>query len=154
MASVVYNQFKASNAAADIDLNGDAIYLALVMTNTTADTENDGMQYMDDFATLDEMDGANYSSSARQELDNIAVNLDDANDRAEFDADDETFSALGNGTRDIQGVVIHVDADDNGDTADDGANRVICFIDFAVDQSPGGSDFQIVWNAEGILQLA
>lgn len=153
MASVVYNSFKQNNAAADIDLDAGPIYTALLMTNTTADTENDGIADLADFSTLDEMDGSGYNSSSRQELDSIAVNLDDANDRAEFDAADETWSSLGNGTRDVQGVLIYYDPDDDGDVADDALNLPICFVDFAADQAPGGSDFQIVWDAEGILQL-
>ena len=60
MASLIYNEFKRANMAGEIDLNADDIRVALVMTNTTVDTENDGMVNVDDFATLDECDGANY----------------------------------------------------------------------------------------------
>lgn len=154
MASVVYNKFKQRNAAGEIDLNLDPLYTILVMTNTTVDTENDGIAEVADFTTLDEMDGANYSSAARQELDGIAVNLDDANDRAEFDANDETWSALGNGTRAMQGVVLYKDPDDDGATLDDASNPVICFVEFAANQNPGGSDFSVAWDAEGIIQLS
>jgi hypothetical protein len=151
MASKVYNKFKQRNAAAEIDLNADPIWIALLMSNTTADTDNDGDSNVGDLTTLDECDGANY---VRKELGSLAVNLDDANDRAEFDAADVTWTALGNGTRQIVGVLIYKDADDDGDPADDANNPLIAWIEFASPVNPGGADFTIQWNAEGILQLA
>ena len=150
MASKIYNKFKQLCAKADIDLDSANIWAALLMSNTTADTDNDGDEFVGDLTTKDECDGANY---VRKKLAGKAVNLDDGNDRAEFDADDITWTALGNGTRAIQGVLIYVDADDDGDAADDAANRLIAFIEFGATQNPGGSDFTVQWNAEGILQL-
>lgn len=151
MASKVYNKFKQRSAAGEIDLNADAIWIALLMSNTTADTENDGDSEVADLTTLDECDGANY---VRKALGSLAVNLDDANDRAEFDAADVTWTALGNGTRQIVGVLIYKDADGDGDPADDAANPLIAWIEFASPIDPGGADFSIAWSAEGILQLA
>ena len=81
MASVVYNQFKQYIANGTIDLDTDNIWAALVMTNTTVDTENDGIEHIGDFTTLDECDGSGY---VRKEMTSKAVNLDDPNDRAEF----------------------------------------------------------------------
>lgn len=146
MASVVLNEFKRASAAAEIDLNADDMRILLLMSNTTADTQNDGVVNLADYTTLDEMDGANYVVKA---LANEAVNKDDANDRAEFDADDVTYTALGDGTRAVQGVELykHVDGTD--------ANDLACaFIQFSTNQNPGGSDFSIQWSAEGILQLS
>lgn len=151
MASHLFNKFKQRSAAAEIDLNADAIYVALCMTNTTADTENDGDSEVGDLTTLDECDGTNY---VRKELANIAVNLDDTNDRAEFDADDVTWTALGNGTRELAGALVYKDADDDGDSADDASNPLIAWIEFASTVNPGGANFSIQWNAEGIIQLA
>lgn len=145
MASVVYNEFKRGSAAGEIDLNADDIRVALLMTNTTADTENDAKVNVDDFTTLDECDGANY---VRKVLANEAVNKDDANDRAEFDADDVTWSALGVGTRATQGVLVYKHVTDDTDSV------IIAFVDFASDVTHDGTDFTIQWNTEGILQLA
>ncbi len=143
MASQIYNEFKRANAAGEIDLNADDIRFALLMTNTTADTENDGIINLNDFTTLDE-----HATAGRKALANEAVNKDDANDRAEFDADDVTWTALANGARAIAGALIykHVDGTDANDL-------VIAWIEFASTQNPGGSDFTIQFNAEGILQL-
>lgn len=145
MAYRVFNEALRGIFAGEIDLNAHDIRVALVMTNTTADTENDSITNMDDFTTLDECDGANY---VRKALATEAVNRDDGNDRAEFDADDVTWSALGNGTRALQGFLIlkHV--------TNDADSIPIAYVDFSANQNPGGSDFSIAWNAEGIMQLA
>ena len=147
MASVVYNEFKRGSAAAEIDLDtgGNTIRIALLMTNTTADTENDGITTVDGFTTLDEFDGANY---ARATLANQAINKDDTNDRAEFDADDVTFSSLGAGTRSVQGILVFKFITDDTDSVP------IAFIDFTSDKTPDGSDFTVTWNSEGILQFS
>lgn len=147
MASQVYNDFKRASAAAEIDLDagGDDIRIKLVMGLTTVDTENDGIVNLADFTTIDEMDGANYAVKA---LANELVRVDDANDRAEFDADPVTYTALGNGTSDVVGVLLYKHV------ATDADHVAIAFIEFAVPQSPGGSDFVITWNAEGILNLS
>lgn len=142
MASHLFNYFKQQSAAGNIDLDADDIRLILCMTNTTADTENDGISFVGNLTTLDEFDGANY---ARQALTGEAVNLDDPNDRAEFDADNVTINSLGAGTRSIAGALIykHVTNDAN--------SPVIAWIEFSA--TPDGSNFTIQWDAEGILQL-
>lgn len=146
MSTHLFNEFKRANAAGEIDLNADDIRVRMAMSNTTMDTENDGIVNIADFTTPDVMDGANYVDKA---LANEAVNKDDANDRAEFDADDVTWAALGTGTRGALGVLIYkyVDGTDANDL-------VIAWIEFSAEQNPGGSDFTLQWDAEGILQLA
>lgn len=142
MASNVKNIAKSRMMSGDMDLNGDDMRLILVMTNTTADTDVDADNTSG--YTLDEMDGANY---ARVALANEAVNTDDTNDRAEFDADDVTISSLGNGTRQMQGALIHEHI------TNDAGSFPLCFVEFSSTINPGGSTFTIQWNAEGIVQL-
>lgn len=125
-------------------MNADDIRLALLMTNTTADTEQDTIFFMDDFTTLDECDGANY---VRKALASEAVATDLTNDRAEFDADDVTWSALGNGTRAINGVLVFKHVTDDTDSIP------IAWFEFSPTQNPGSSDFSLIWSAEGILHL-
>ncbi|NQT38195.1 MAG: hypothetical protein HQ581_11935 [Planctomycetes bacterium] len=145
MASVIYNEAKRAIAAGEIDLGGDDIRVALLMANTTADTENDGITTVDGFATLDECDSAGY---ARQALAGEAVNKDDANDRAEFDADDVTWTALAACTRTVPGALVYKHVTDDTDSVP------IAWVEFPVAITPDGSDFTIQWNAEGILQLS
>lgn len=142
MSANIKNIAKGRMMSGDMDLNADTMKLLIGMTNTTADTDVDS-DNVSNF-TLDEMDGANY---ARQTLANIAVNVDDVNDRAEFDADDVTIAGLGNGTRSMQGFLIFEFI------TNDAGSFPLCWGDFASPINPGGSDFTIQWNAEGIVWL-
>jgi hypothetical protein len=144
MANFIYNEAKRAFAEGEIDLGADDIRVLLVMSNTTADTEDD-KNTIDGFTTLDEYDGANY---ARKALANEVVNEDAANDRAEFDADDVTWSALGAGTRQCQAAIVYKHVNDDSDSVP------IAFIDtggFPFDGNGGDVTFQ--WNAEGIVQF-
>ncbi len=142
MPSNVQNIAKGRTWSADMDLNADDLRLLLLMTNTTADTDVDADNTSG--YTLDECDGTNY---ARVALANEAVNVDDANDRAEFDADDVVFTSLGNGTRQLQGALIHEHI------TNDAGSFPFSWTDFSSTINPGGSTFSIQFNAEGIVQL-
>jgi len=105
MASLVYNEFKYRNAIAEIDLDGDTIKARLLMTNTTCDTENDGIVTLSNFTTIDASDATGYADVT---LSNKAVTKEDANDRAKFSSDNIVFSGLGgNASRDYQGVLLY-----------------------------------------------
>ncbi len=143
--SLVYNEFKRANAAGEIDLDADDIRVALLMTNTTVDAENDGTATLSNYTDLDECDGANY---ARQALTSEAVVKDDGNDRASFDADNPTWNALGNGTRANKGALVYKHVTDDTDSIP------IAFIEFGSPQNPGGSNFTVTWHANGILTLS
>lgn len=127
-------------------VSGD-IRLVPCMTNTTVDTERDAKDMVSDFTTLDEADGSGYSTGGSA-LDNQAVNIDDANDRAECDADDETISSFGACTRSIQGeLVIKFDTNLNNSVP-------LHWLEYASNKTPDGSDFTRNINAEGYLQAA
>lgn len=143
MASFVYTPAKAQILGGLIDFDTNDIRVALVMTNTTADTEQD-IGLMNGFSVLDEMDGAAY---VRKALANEIINQDDPNNRAEFDADNVTWTALGAGTRAVAGMIVYkhvtVDAD----------SIPIMWIDTGgFPYTANGGDLTINWNAEGILQ--
>ena len=145
MASQVYNAAKKGLLDGSIDLDTDDIRAILVMANTTGDTENDTKVYVGDLTTLDEHDGANY---VRKALANEAVNKDDANDRAEFSADDVTWSSLGAGTRNCVGLILYKHVTNDADSP------LIAYVEFASPVTNDGSNFTVQWNAEGILQAA
>lgn len=130
---------------AAIQLATDDIRIWPLMTNTTLDTVRDAVDTFSD-VTADEFDGANYSSGGNA-LDNQAVAVDDANDRAEFDSDNELRSSLGAGTRSIQGEAL---GKFNTNTA---GSLPLHWIEYASAKTPDGSDFTVVFNAEGILQM-
>jgi hypothetical protein len=144
MASFVYNEAKRAFAAGEIDLDSDDIRVALVMSNSTADTEDD-VNLMNGFSALDEMDGANY---VRKALANEAINEDAGNDRAEFDADNVTWTALGAGTREVIGMIVFKHVTDDTDSVP------LAYIDSGgFPFTAGGGDVTINFNAEGIIQL-
>lgn len=147
MASAIPNSAKANLINGTIDLNSHDIRARLCMTNTTCDTEIDAINDLADYTTIDPCDATSYADVA---LGSEAVNTDDTNDRAEFDATDLSFAGLGgNGTRDYQGVLIYKYVD--GTNAND---LPICFIDFAADIPKEATQVDVPWDAEGILQLA
>jgi hypothetical protein len=130
-----------------VDLVNDDIRMIMLMTNTTVDTERDAKDQVSDFTTLDAHDGANAPASGSA-LDSQAVNIDDANDRAEFDAADEVITALGAGTRPVQGELLF------SFITNLNSSLPLHYIEYASNKNPDGSDFTRVFNAEGILQAA
>lgn len=117
----------------------------LLMTNTTADTENNKAT-LSAYTTLDKFDGSGFSDNLA--LTGEAVNVDSANNRIELDADDLSFGALGNGTRQIQGVELF---DFNTNDAD---SVPFCFIEFSSTVNPGGATLTVQWSIEGLVQFA
>lgn len=147
MASKIYNNVLKWLMDGTVDLDTDDIRARLVMTNTTCDTEIDAISNIDDFTTVDKADATGYSDI---DMSSLAVAADDANDRAEFDADDLSFTGLsGDATRDYQGVLLYkyVDGTDANDVP-------IAFIDFSSDIPKESTQVDVPWDAEGILQLA
>jgi hypothetical protein len=147
MASRVYNEALRAIAAGEIDLNAADIRARLCMNTTTCDTENDGIVELVDFTLIDIADATGYDDI---DMAGLAVNKDDGNDRAEFDATDLTFAGLsGDATRDYQGVLLYVYVD--GTNAND---KAICFIDFTADVPKAATSVTVPWDSEGILQFS
>lgn len=144
MATHVFNEWKQT-ILRDYLATTDDIRIALLSTNTTADTENDDIEFVGNITTLDEFDGANY---VRKALANEIVNEDDTGDEAEFDADDVTWTALGAGTRSVAGILVYKHVTNDADSP------VIAWLEFSAVKTPDGSDFTIQWNAEGLIKAA
>lgn len=141
MADKIYNAGLALIGAGLHFENADLRAL-LVMSDTTADTENAGVDVLDDFSDLDEADGANY---ARVSLTGVSYTRDDGNNRATFDANDVVFTELGACTRDVVGCVIYLH-----DT-DDTASVPIFFLEF--EGTPNGLNFTVEFDAAGIAHI-
>jgi len=116
----------------------------LLMSNTTADTEDDGKTNLDDFTTLDVCDDTGYSE---QSLANEAVNKDEANNRIEFDGDDLTFANNGDASRTVVGVLYFIYVD--GTLAND---IPLHWGEFALAITLDGSTLNVQHDAEGIAQ--
>lgn len=144
MASVFYNDAKRAILAAY--MSGKDIRARLCMTNTTCDTENDNVQTLSDFTTIDPADATGYADVA---LGGEATAADDTNDRGTFDANNVVFSGLsGDATRDYQGVLLYnyVDGTNPNDTP-------LCFIDFTADISKAATSVTVPWSSDGIFYI-
>ena len=82
MATFLFNEWKRASLRAEIDLVTDDIRAALVMSNTTADTEDDA-NTLSGFTPLDECNGAHY---VRKALTGKSVVEVPASDKADFQA--------------------------------------------------------------------
>jgi hypothetical protein len=142
MASQVYNSALGGLMDGSIDLDNDDIRAALLMTNTSADTDNDAIDFVGDIGTLDECDGANY---VRKALASESVNVDDTTDKAYFDATDVTWSSLGAGTRSNQGVLVFKFVTNDADSP------VIAWVEFAAPINGDGNDFTVQWSSSGVI---
>ena len=147
--SFIYTPAKERAAKGDLDFDeaGHDIRCLLVMTNTTAHTDQDAGT-LSAIGTLDEYDGTGYSRPA---LAAQVVVRDDPNNRAEISATSPiSFGAtVGAGTRSAKGMIVYRHVD--GTAAND---QPIAFIDsggFPV--NGGGGPFRAAINAEGLLQF-
>ena len=147
--SFVYTPFKAKLLKGEIDFdapNDIRIALLKVKASTTADTDQDA-EFVSSITTLGELVATNY---VRKALTGETVNQDDPNNRAEFDAGDVTFTALGGATNDTIGAILLFKFVTN-----DADSPLIAYIDNAgadFSQATNGSDITISWDIEGILQ--
>jgi len=154
MASFAYNEFKRALAAGEIDWDTDDFRVLLVMSNTTADTEDD-VNNVGAFSTLDECDDTGY---VRKALANEAIVEDAANDQAECDADDlsggsaYSFNNDGPAGRDITGLVVYR-IGVPGTPEDDDQNMPCIFHDLSGDPIVATGTVTITWNAEGVWKV-
>lgn len=142
--SFVYQRFKEETASAGIDYGAADFRVALVMTNTTADTERT-RDTISGFTTLDECDGANY---ARVDLAGVTLTRDDGNLIVYLDANDAVFTNLGAGTRQNAAALLYLHVTNDTDSIP------AAYIDtggFPFDGT--GANNTIQWNALGIVQL-
>lgn len=141
--SFVYTEAKRRAAIGQLILDGTHdIRCALLMTNTTADTEEDVLT-LATITTLDEYNGAGY---ARQALAGEVVTADGPNNRSLFDAVDPIFAALGAGVRSAQGLLLFRQVTNDADSFP------IAWYDAAPFPVNGnGLDLTIRINAAGLL---
>jgi hypothetical protein len=147
--SLVYNLAKKLIADGSLDLLTDTIKVMLVGSTYTEDADHD---YVNPSAYLTEISGTGYAGgyggSGRKTLASKTVTEDDANDRAEFDAANLTWTSINAGTP--AGAILIRERAATGDTM----SELIAFIDsggFPI--VTNGGDLSITWDAEGILNL-
>jgi hypothetical protein len=142
--SFIYNKAKVKLLNGTLDLDGHDIRVLLVTPNTTANVEDD-KEFLSQFMVLGEFSGSGYS---RKALTNESVSEDLPNDRAEFHADDVTWTGLGGGGT-VKAAIVYRHVTNDSDSVP------IAYIDTGgFPHVANGSDLTIQWHAEGILQLA
>lgn len=109
MADFAYTLAMDKIARGEIDLSSDDIRAILVMTNSTANSQ-DSAEFISSFTTFDEYDGSGY---ARQALASLTLTPNLTTKRVHFSSDSIVFASLGAGTRSGFALLIykHVGAD-------------------------------------------
>lgn len=145
MANFWYNESLRAMAEGELDFVSDDTRVALVMTNTTADTEKD-KNLFSGFTTLDEMDGSPYTRQV------VSLSVDEKvapTNRLDLEAAaDSVFTSLGAGTRQVEGALFHKH------NATPGLEIPLAYFDSGgFPFTATGSTVTIEWNVNGVLQL-
>jgi hypothetical protein len=145
MASGVYNSGKRDIGDGTIDLVADTIKVMLVNASYTPDADHD---FVDD-VNANELSGTGYTGgfagSGRKTLGSKAWATDTANDRAEFTGVIPVWTAIDAGTAAYAILIKEI--------TNDGASRLIGWLDIDPNVVTNGGDLTITANAEGLLQL-
>lgn len=152
MASFVYNKAAQEIADGTVDLLNDTIKTMLV---TSAYTPNRDDLVVDAGGANDALDAeisvsgytGGWGGSGRKALTGKTLTTDNTNDRAEFDADNLTWSTLGTGATIAAMIVIK----EGG--ANDTTSRLIAYLD-VTDTPTNGGDVTFTFDAEGIIQFS
>ena len=139
MANAKYNSFKADILKGNIDLVNDTIRVMLVTSTYVPNI--DTHTFKDD--VTNEVTGTAYVAGGGA-LGTKTVTQDDTNDKAVFDAADTQWAAS---TITARGAVIYKD------TTVAATSPLICYIDFVTDKTSTAGNFDIAWDAAGILDI-
>lgn len=144
MADNMYNnaKYRMLNAY----LGSADVRIKLLMSNTTCDTEVDGINNVSDFTTLDLCDATGYADVVLTE----SISVDDTNDWAKFDAPDISFSGLGgDGTRNYVGILVYeyVDGTDANDIP-------IGFLEFTTPITNTATQVNVPWATNGLMTVS
>lgn len=140
MASFIYERRLGVGLTARV---GTDLRFALLMSNTTADTETE-TQFVGSFSTLDQYDGASY---ARQNVANEAAAVDLTNNRFELTFDPVVFATLGVGTRQAVGLLQLLHVTNDADSLPD------VYYEFSAFDG-NGEDVTFTPDAQGAMQAA
>lgn len=151
MASFVYVTAASDMWQDIIDLLNDAAIKIGLSTSVHVPNKDD--DFLDDVGADDFIDGelsgtgyvSGFGNSGRKTLASKTIVADKANDRAEFDCADITWTAIDAGTA-AQATVMK-------EITNDAASKVIANIDGGFPIVTNGGDFTIQVNAEGLIQL-
>ena len=143
MASALYNSGKEAlaNGTLDWDNGSAAVRVLLVTAGYTFNPDHNFVS-----SITNELSGTGYT---RKDLAGRSVTKDNTNDRAVCDANDLTWSAIDAGVPVAAVAYLRVGADDTTP----GDDILIGYFDFTA-LTTNGSDFNLVWNANGLFYLS
>ena len=140
MANVIYNSFKRDIQNGSIDLDTDDIKVMLVTSVYVPDI--DAHTKASDITN--EVVGTGYTAGGVS-LATKAVTADNTNDLGKFDADDVTWATS---TITARGAVIYKS---RGGASS--ADELVAYLDFVSDKVSTAGNFNLIFNANGILTL-
>ena len=151
MANFHYNEAAKQVYDGSLDMLVHVIKVGLSTSTHVPDRDDD---FLDEVGADDFVDGelsgtgyvSGFGNSGRKTLASPAIVVDKANDRAEFDAVDSTWTGIDAGTA-AQATLLR-------EITDDAASICIANVDtggFPI--VTNGGDLTIQWDGEGIIQL-
>lgn len=138
MANQVYNNFKKLALSGTVNFNTATLKMMLFSGNYTFSQSH---TVTGDLG-LTEIKGGSYTPGG-QTLSSVTISIDTVDNEVVLDAADMTYSAI---TAALRYGIIYV----AGGTLS--TSYLIGQVDFGA-QTLAASDFQVTWNAEGILNL-
>lgn len=146
MASGWFNSGKRDVFDGTIDLVNDTIKIMLVNASYTPNPDHD---FVDD-VNANELSGTGYTGgfngSGRKTLAGKAFSTDNSNDRAEFTSSAITWSAINAGVAAYAILIKEI--------TNDGASRLIAWLDISPDVTTNGGDLTLTPDATaGLLQI-
>ena len=168
MASQVFEVWKAGILDGSIDsvtTSADTLLrLMLISTNTTADTENDGITAVSGsgaFTTLDQFDGdinsQAFSSQKNSDhhIKTVTCSVTESGTTKYLTASGTiTWTSVDAGTRNIQGVLLFKHTNDSGGAGVDPEGTHIAFFDFSSDVTPNGGNISVTFSSNRMISLA
>lgn len=155
------NRTLAEFLEGNIDVLNDTLRVALFDDSTAYTFDPDAHDFVNDIldggTTAQELSGSSgyTGSSDRKTLANVSTSVDDTDDEGVFDAEDVTWTDVSS-TEDIQGWIVYKQV--GGDDTTPGDDPIILVVDDDMTDAPSelplptnGSDVQIQWDSEGII---
>jgi hypothetical protein len=151
ISNIIFTKFfeRVATANADLDAAGTVVR-CLLERSTSTYSPNKDHDFVGDLTGLVEITVASY---VRQTVATKAVNIDDANDRVEFDFDNIAFGSLETGQT-VLSLIFYVQTGGSDATPND--DPLICRIDTAtgLPATLGGGAFNVTIDAEGFIQFS
>lgn len=134
----IYNNFKAEVMKSTFNLGTDDVRVALLDSGYTPDIDAN-TQWSD--VSANEISGTGYSAGGKQ-LTGVSVSVDSADDEGVLDASDTIWQTS---TITARYAVLY-----DSTTA---SNYLVSYQDLGADKSSSEADFEVEWNAEGVINL-